>query len=249
MIKTALVILLSIIFIFVIISEKKENFEIKERIPKIIIQTWKDNNIPEKYKTSIESVKKFNPDYKYIYMTDDDIEKFLKKNYPKYYNTYKKLPIKIQKIDFFRYIAIYHYGGFYLDLDMDVFKSFNTLLDYKCVFPIERKIKNCNLQRYKDLCKIKMNDMIGQYAFGAIPKDLFIKKLIDNIHNNINEIVKKYNSITTKNSYKNYVYQTTGPDYVTDQYFHNKKLVELLSNNEDHNFGEYAHHNTFGTWK
>ena len=249
MIKSISVILLALIFIFIIITENVENFEIQEKIPKIIIQTWKDNNIPDKYKESIKSVKKFNPDYKYIYMTDNDIEYFLKKHYPKYYKTYKKLPIKIQKIDFFRYIAVYHYGGFYLDLDIDVFKSFNNLLDNTCVFPIERKINNCNLNRYKSFCQNKIDVIIGQYAFGAEKKNIFMKKLIDNIHNNIDKIIERYNLLKDKNEYKNYVYQTTGPDYVTEIYFNNKNFVKLISNKNKDYFGDYAKHNLFGTWK
>ena len=81
-----------------------ENFE-NNTIPKIIIQTWKTNIIPNKYKSDIQSVKQFNPDYQYLFFTDEDIDYFLKKNYPEYYKSYVKLPIKIQQIDYFRYIA------------------------------------------------------------------------------------------------------------------------------------------------
>ena len=78
-------------------------------IPKIIIQTWKTDYITEKYVKEIKSLKNTNPDYTFIYFTDIDIENFLSVKYPEYYSVYKKLPIKIQKIDFFRYIAVYHY--------------------------------------------------------------------------------------------------------------------------------------------
>ena len=67
------------------------------KIPKIIIQTWKTNQIPLKYKEHIESVKNINKNFKFLFFTDQDIEKFLKENYPDYYLTYMKLPIKISK--------------------------------------------------------------------------------------------------------------------------------------------------------
>ena len=38
-----------------------------------------------------------------------------------------KIAITIQKIDFFRYLAIYYYGGIYLDLDMDINVNFDQL--------------------------------------------------------------------------------------------------------------------------
>ena len=73
-----------------------------QNIPKIIIQTWKTNTIPDKYTTYVDTLKELHPDYQYIFFTDEQIEHFLKNNYPQYYETYKKLPIKIQKIDFLK---------------------------------------------------------------------------------------------------------------------------------------------------
>ena len=135
-----------------------EKFDNKNTIPKIIIQTWKTKVIPDKYKEDVASVKKYNSDYKYLFFSDDDIEDFLKKNYPKYYETYSKLPVKIQKIDFFRYIAVYHYGGFYFDLDITGMYPLKELLDYECVFPVDQNIP-------KNKCKFCgfANHELGEY--------------------------------------------------------------------------------------
>ena len=165
------------------------------KIPKIIIQTWKDENIPIKYNSDILSVIKFNPNYQYIFFTDTKIEIFLQTKYPDYWITYQKLPIKIQKIDFFRYIAIYHYGGFYLDLDIECLKNFDSLLNYKCIFPLEQYIKNCDSSeiRLRYFCDRNNLFLLGQYAFGAEPKNNFIKMIIDTIHININLYIDEYN--------------------------------------------------------
>ena len=65
---------------FGLFLKKSENPEIKNnKIPKIIIQTWKDENIPQKYLPLIESVKSLNNDYKYLFFSDEDIESFIKK--------------------------------------------------------------------------------------------------------------------------------------------------------------------------
>ena len=86
-----------------------ENFD-NNNIPKIIIQTWKTYDIPIKYKNDISSIKKYNSDYQYLFFSDNDIDIFLQKYYPDNYNIYKKLPVIIQRIDYFRYIASYcHY--------------------------------------------------------------------------------------------------------------------------------------------
>ena len=218
------------------------------QIPKIIIQTWKNDSIPEHYLPLIDSLKKNNPDYKYLFFTDKTIEEFLNEHYPEYYKTYMKLPLKIQKIDFFRYIAIYHYGGFYMDLDVNGMKSFDNLLNEECIFPIDEYINKrmCSIGRYKPFCDRNNYFLLGQYSFAAIPQHPFIKVLIDTIHTNIDDYIEKADLKS-----HNYVYQTTGPDFVTDLYikYPNKKKVFILDNGKRQQFGDYAKHNYFGTWK
>jgi mannosyltransferase OCH1-like enzyme len=220
----------------------------KHSIPKIIIQTWKTNSVPERYMQLINSIKKSNPDYQHLFFTDNDIEDFLKQNYPEYYQTYLNLPIKIQRIDFFRYIAVYHYGGFYMDLDMLCLKPFDDLLKYGCVFPIDELIGNnmCNLRRYKPFCDKGYYYLLGQYAFAAAPKHPFIKSLIDKIHTNINKYIKYVNFDS-----EDYVYKTTGPDFVTELYINYKEKDDIfvVNNGKRQYFGDYAKHMFFGTWK
>jgi hypothetical protein len=234
------------------------NYLFTSLIEKNIIQTWKSNDIPNKYDNLINSIKKYNPDYNYIFFTDKDIEVFLKDKYYNYYETYLKLPIKIQRIDFFRYIAIYHYGGFYLDLDVLCLKSFDDLLEYECVFPVDEIIfdQMCNYERYNYFCKKNIKFLLGQYAFAAMSNNLFIKQIIDNIHNNIDDIIKSYNKNNFEDyvyitNFEDYVYITTGPDYVTKEYinYKDKKNIHILQNGKRQYFGDYAKHEFFGTWK
>lgn len=220
----------------------------QQYIPKIIIQTWKTKDVPSRYQPLVNSIKSKNPDYKYMFFTDADIETFLKTHYFDYYQTYINLPIKIQRIDFFRYIAIYHYGGFYMDLDMDCVKSFDELLKYKCVFPVDEIItkRMCNFPRYKSYYDRGYDYLLGQYAFAAEPNNPFIKEIIDKIHSNVYKYIKHVNFDS-----HDYVYKTTGPDFCTDLYidYHNKKDIYVIHNNKRQYFGDYAKHNYMGTWK
>jgi mannosyltransferase OCH1-like enzyme len=226
----------------------KNDSLVENTIPKIIIQTWKSNSVPQRYMQLMNSLKKCNPDYEHLFFTDNDIEKFLREYYPEYYVTYLKLPIKIQRIDFFRYIAVYHFGGFYMDLDMQCLNSFDDLLKYKCVFPIDEFISKdmCGLNRYSEFCDNGYYFLLGQYAFAAAPKHPFIKELIDGIHKNINNYIKYANSES-----EDYVYKTTGPDFVTLAYINSykKKDIFIVNNGKRQYFGDYAKHNYFGTWK
>lgn len=245
------------VFIFYIINNilkikiniSNERFS-NDTIPKIIIQTWKTKVIPPKYKNDVKSVKKYNSDYKFLFFSDDEIDYFLKENYPKYFISYNKLPVKIQKIDFFRYIAVYHYGGFYFDLDITALYPLDELLNYDSIFPIDLHLtpKMCIKKRFKKYCHKNVKIFLGQYAFGAKPHNEFIKLLIDTIHNNIDKYVEQY----SKNGKTlQYVYSTTGPDFVTDTYFNykNKKSIHILEFEHSQYFGKYAKHNCYGTWK
>ena len=158
-----------------------------------------------------------------------------------------------QKIDFFRYIAIYHFGGFYLDLDMTVYNNFDDLLEYECVFPVDQHIDCMNnyKARFKEICQNdpSLKNIVGQYAFGARKNNDFIKLLIDNIHENIDIIIENFNNSL------GYVYSTTGPDYVTNVYINymsdinNQNKIKILFNKDAQYFGDYAKHNHYGTWK
>ena len=93
-----------------------------------------------------------------------------------------------------------------------------------------------------------MKILLGQYAFGAKPQNEFIKLLIDTIHNNIDKYVEDYKVNGTK---LQYVYSSTGPDFVTDVYkdYKNKKSIHILEFEYEQFFGKYAKHNHYGTWK
>jgi mannosyltransferase OCH1-like enzyme len=229
-----------------------ENFKnIKGKIPKIIIQTWKSEDIPDKYIKDILSLKKYNPDFEFKFFTDKDIVNFLSKNYPEYYTIYKKLPLKIQKIDYFRYVAIYHFGGFYFDLDILGLQPLNDLCDKSCIFPIDMHIKEdmCDQERYMFYCKNNTKYLLGQYAFAAQPKHPFIKKIIEAINQNINKFIADFDTEFGKTH--EFVYKSTGPDLVTDVYlnYNDNDDITILYHREGQYFGNYAKHNFYGSWK
>jgi hypothetical protein len=236
-------------------GKEEEEEEGNQTIPKNIIQTWKTRDIPSKYKPLQKGLISKNLDYQYMFFTDEDIASFLKLEYPEYYITFQKLPILIQKIDFFRYIAIYHFGGFYFDLDMECMNSLDDeILKYNTVIPIDDKFS----QSKKDLNRQWMDYkgekvILGQYAFGAVKNSSFMKYLADNIHSNIDLIVKDYNTKIRNNisNFEYFVYSTTGPDYVTYLYknYSSKGEVFILDYSMRQHFGRYARHRYFGTWK
>lgn len=96
-------------------------------IPKIIMQTWKSNVIPDKWKTSPESIQRYMPDWMYALMTDEDNLKFVTEHFPQYLNMYNSFPHAIQRADVIRYMWLYLHGGLYLDLDYELNEPLDRL--------------------------------------------------------------------------------------------------------------------------
>lgn len=221
-----------------------------ETIPKIIVQTG-PNKVDPKFAPYMDAMQTQNPDYQYLFFNDDDIDNFFLSNYPEYYTTYQRLPIFIQKIDFFRYLAIYHYGGFYFDLDMKLLQPLDeAICNHHLVFPVDEYIHStmCKNARYAPICDTGLNILLGQYAFASVPRHPFIKLLIDTIHANVDMYIKQYRMTTDREVY---VYRTTGPDFVTYLYtqYAAKHQVYILANGKRQMFGDYARHDFFGSWK
>ena len=97
-------------------------------IPKIIHQTWKTVDIPEKWKGYQDSWKKHNPEYEYKLWTDEDVDNFMRSDFNEYYHFFANLSPIIKKVDFFRYCLMYKEGGIYADLDMECLKPIDEII-------------------------------------------------------------------------------------------------------------------------
>ena len=106
-------------------------------IPKILHHIWiSDKECPEKFKQYTDTWSKIMPDYKIEYTTLNNIHsnsevlnKLIKEKKYTLVNHYM------------RYWVLYHIGGIYLDLDIEVVKSFDDLLDMD--FIIGREDNKC----------------------------------------------------------------------------------------------------------
>tara|TARA_B100000282_G_scaffold296365_1_gene278055 strand:+ start:130 stop:789 length:660 start_codon:yes stop_codon:yes gene_type:complete len=217
-----------------------------------IIQTWKTKHIPVQFKDCMNSVIHHNSNFNYMFFTDQDIYEFITTKMPEYQDTFFSFKTKIQKIDFFRYLVIYYYGGVYLDLDIMIEKNLTELYENPdiCKFPIEYIHINDTFITDQGFVHL-----IGNYAFYAPAKHPFIKKIIDNIVDHRitkNDIDKA--ALTNGDSIQDVeIYCTTGPIMVTQSYIdmENKKSIELLTSRpfRSERFGMFGQHLCYGTWR
>jgi mannosyltransferase OCH1-like enzyme len=113
-----------------VISQKEE------RIPRIIHQTYKTTeNIPERWLRPQSDLQILNPEFKYMFWTDASLREILKENFPEFIQIYDSYPYNIQRVDAARYFLLYHFGGFYIDMDIGSRTSLSPLLRYPTILP------------------------------------------------------------------------------------------------------------------
>lgn len=212
-------------------------------IPKIIHQTYKIKELPESYQKYQQTLLSLHKDWEYKLWTDQDNEYFLKNNYPEYFTIYNKLPAKIMKFDFIRYVYLYHFGGLYLDLDYEFLKTFD-LINYSIVLPRE---SNDSESIY-----------LGNSILASEPKHFFWENAINTLSKRIIKLSGYIDEETVIN--------TTGPGLITDVYFSLKSKSDIyipprlyfnppIPSNKDeyttliHNGLSYGIHHCYGSWR
>ena len=101
------------------------------RIPRIIHQTWKTAEIPERWNRTVESVRQMHAgQFEYRLWTNDDMHRFVQQEEPELYRTtFLTYALDIQRVDAFRYVILHRLGGVYIDMDNGCRLSFETLFD------------------------------------------------------------------------------------------------------------------------
>ena len=97
-------------------------------IPKIIYNIWiSDKPCPRHFQKNVESWIKFMPEYEIRYITTKTIP------YDEKLNWLISQKLWVLANHYARYFILYHFGGIYMDLDVEVIKSFNDLLDKEII--------------------------------------------------------------------------------------------------------------------
>jgi alpha 1,6-mannosyltransferase len=94
-------------------------------IPKLIHQT---DRSPYGFMTSrsIATFRLRNRDYTHLFWKDDDIITFVQIFFPNYSELFNQIPRLILKLDIFRYMLLYIFGGTYSDTDTYCLKPIST---------------------------------------------------------------------------------------------------------------------------
>jgi mannosyltransferase OCH1-like enzyme len=154
-----------------------------------------------------------NPNYSYYIWNKTKIYYFIKLFYPKYLDLYLNLKYMIQKIDFAKYLILYHYGGFYIDLDVLSLKKLDTFFEkfkepgiYVSKIMQLNSLENFIIKKFYNYCT--NNFFINNGIIISDEKNKFYIDLILEIQKEIN--------INNDYLFNTYIFNTTGPSILTN---------------------------------
>ena len=211
-------------------------------IPKIIHYCWlSGDSYPKNIKKCMKSWKKILPDYEFVLW---DLKRFLLEKFLWVKQAFEKKKYAFAA-DYIRIYALYHYGGIYLDSDVQVLKSYNDLLDLPYFlgqenndgrieaatmgFEPNHPLLKCLLDYYEDRPFIKADGSLDMW-----PVPFIIKNFI--------ETSFTYNLISDKSEFDNSVgvINVFNSDFFSPKDF-DTKIICLTDNS-------YSIHQSEGSW-
>ena len=213
-----------------------------QKIPKMIIQTFRTNEIHPFIHANIMKILEKNPEYDYWLITDAEGEELIKNYFDdKTYRAYKRLALGPSKADFIRYVALYLYGGVYLDLDSSIdcrlrdfipsFKEFVFFYDFN-----KNLVQWCFMTAPKnDLILAIIKEMVKRISMGerniflATGPTLFTDVIYNYMHNS-NQYNTYFNVLpqVRHNSFVQYRDFMNG--LLLDEMVHKKEFIERMEN-------------------
>lgn len=146
-------------------------------IPRIIHQTWRDTLIPPKFVNNIRSFVKNNPGWQYYLWTDDNSRLLLVKHYQELLPLWDDLVAtgnKQRLFNIIRFVAMYVYGGVYVDLDTVNYRPLEGAINkHNCILPTEP---------FEHALLNNADYLMTNAILICRAKHPFFKYILDNIH-------------------------------------------------------------------
>jgi hypothetical protein len=228
----------------------------ENQIPARIIQTARTRDLPVMAQAVAANLKCLNPGFEYRFFDDDEVNAFVVREFPQHLALFRSFPFRIQRYDFFRYLAVFRLGGFYFDTDFFLARGLEELRAQGCVFPFEELTINRCLRR-----KFGLDWEMGNYAFGATREHPFISAVIDNCVKAQQEpgwVRPMMEGIPWLFRPEFLVLNTTGPGLVSRTFAENPELAkdvtvlfpeDVCDDRTWHHFGDFGVHAMEGSWR
>ena len=147
-------------------------------IPFIVHQTWRSKDLSEPLMSYCHSWKRLNLNSEYRFYNDADCLAFVRGEFPHLAGLYEELPFPILRADFFRYLAIYRFGGLYADVDMECLQPLSRFFSLDgAIFSIEARM---TATRQREL-RFRHPYQIANCIFASEAGHPFIGSIIDRV--------------------------------------------------------------------
>ena len=208
------------------------------------------------HQAALANAKALHPNFEHVLFGNAEMEEFVQEEFPECRAAMASFSQRIQRADFFRYLAVYRLGGFYFDLDVLLARNISPLLDHTCVLSFEELTLNKFLRR-----SYGMDWEVANYAFGAAPQNAFIGALIENCLRFVREPAWGYQMIQgVPRAIRDVLLVpfTTGPGMVSRTLAENPHLAkdvtilfpeDVCDEGTWHQFGNFGIHLQQGAWR
>ena len=138
-------------------------------IPKILHQTWKDENLPAHLQAFRQTWQTHHPTWEFRLWTDLDNRELIRQHYAWFLPIYDSYPENIMRADAARYFILHRYGGVYADLDVECLRPLDPLIAKSLVLGLEHPAHlKSSIARQRGLQTI-----VGNAVMGAVPQHPF----------------------------------------------------------------------------
>jgi hypothetical protein len=101
-------------------------------IPRILHQTWISDDVPPHLRAYRQSWLRNHPSWDHRLWTDADNFRLISERYPEFLPYFRSTVPPILRIDLVRLAYLHAFGGVYADLDYELLKPIDPLLDTHC---------------------------------------------------------------------------------------------------------------------
>ncbi|MEW9805787.1 glycosyltransferase [Mesorhizobium marinum] len=126
-------------------------------IPPILHQTWKTDDIPDRFRGWVESWERYNPGWTRMFWNDRALLDFVAEHYPDFLETFCSYKLGILRADAGRYMLLHHFGGIYADLDCECVAPFDAIMDEDRVVLCKEPALHTQEQTFRGLPHLLFN--------------------------------------------------------------------------------------------
>ncbi|MBV9582073.1 MAG: hypothetical protein JO057_26115 [Chloroflexi bacterium] len=216
-------------------------------IPALTHQTAASSDLPEWGRLLRQKVVDLHPRWEHRFYDDGACRALMAAELPSLLRIYDAYATGVQRADLFRVAAVYVSGGFYLDVDVDVHRAFDSFRNEHVVLAEETILTPGQAARLGNVHRQR----IANYLFGSEPRHPFWLDVLEEMIRRASRPIARDEDIleSTGPGLFTDVYHSARPRYPDIVLVRNEGLLCARCGGIACQFGEFASHLHVGSWR